>query len=82
LITKIILQYGLGGRYEQGAKPRIRVAFEAYTPLPMLELLSLDLSDNSAYHDSEYQLQVLYGSNSPLHLTVEVVVSEIFSRVR
>ncbi|XP_018021013.1 uncharacterized protein LOC108677311 isoform X1 [Hyalella azteca] len=66
-------KYGLGGRYEQGTKPRIRVAFEAYTPLPMLELLSLDLSDNSAYHDSDYQLQVLYGSNSPLHLTVEVV---------
>ncbi|KAF2366665.1 Lipid transport protein N-terminal [Trinorchestia longiramus] len=66
-------KYGLGGRYEQGKKPRIRVAFEAYTPLPMLELLSLDLSDNSAYRDSEYALKVLYGSNSPLHLTVGVV---------
>ena len=65
----------MGGRYEQGNKPRIRIAFEVYTPLESLELLSLDLSDRSEHGNSEYDLKVGYGSNSPLELGVVVIVS-------
>lgn len=73
----VFYQYGIGARYEQGSKPRIRIGFEVYTPIPNLELLSLDLSDSSHNRDSEYDLTVLYGSNNPLKLTVAVMVSGI-----
>lgn len=70
----LLVQYGLGARYEHGQLPRLRVALELYTPLPELHTVFLDLCDNSTATDAKYDLTMKYGPTKHLQISVDMKV--------
>lgn len=64
-------KYGLGASYEQGQLPRLRIAFELYTPLPELHTVVLDLCDNTTSSEVKYDLTMKYGPTKQVRLSLE-----------
>lgn len=74
-------QYGLGASYEQGQLPRLRIAFELYTPLPELHTVVLDLCDNTTSSEVKYDLTMKYGPTKQVRLSLETEVDRLWFSV-
>ncbi|KAL7644594.1 UNVERIFIED_CONTAM: hypothetical protein RMT77_004131 [Armadillidium vulgare] len=61
-------KYGIGTIYQQGMSPKLRVGLEFYYPIPGLEEVKFDISDNSSLTNMRYNFELKHGKDKQIDI--------------